>query len=47
MSERVRVNVTPTPDFVGFYPSSRQKVIDMLATALQVRHGIRDGHQRG
>lgn len=47
MSEGIRVNVPATPNFVRLYPSRRQKVIDMLARTLQVRHGIRDSHERG
>jgi integrase len=47
VSQRVRVNVTPTPDLVRLDTASLQQVVDVLAGALQVGHGIGDGHQRG
>lgn len=47
MSEGIGVDVTATPNLISANPSSRDKVIHVLATALQVRHGVRDGHQRG
>ena len=46
MSQRIRVNVTPTPNFVGFNSTRREQVIDMLATALEIGHRVSDGHER-
>lgn len=47
MSEGIRINVPATPDFVRANPPSLQQIVDVLATALQVGHGISNGHQWG
>ena len=47
MSEGIGVDVTATPDLISANPSSRDKVIHVLATALEIRHGVGNGHERG
>ena len=47
MSEGIGIDIPSPSDFVGANPTSREKVVHMLATALQVRHGISNGHQWG
>lgn len=47
MSEGINIDVTATPNFVGFYSSRREKVIHVLSRALEIRHRVSDGHQRG
>lgn len=47
MSQRVRVDIPATPDLVGADASSREQVIDMLSGALEIRHGVGNGHERG
>nr|WP_147346404.1 site-specific integrase [Bifidobacterium pseudocatenulatum] len=46
VSERIRVNVTPTPDLVRLDTASSQQVIDVLPGTLQVRHRVGNGHER-
>lgn len=47
MSERIGIDVPASSDFVRLYPTSGQQVIDVLPGTLQVRHRVRNGHQRG
>lgn len=46
MSEGINIDVTATPNFVGFYPSRREKVIHVLSRALEIRHRVSDSHER-
>lgn len=47
MSERVHVDVSTATNLIGLDSPRPEQVIYMLATALQVRHGVGDGHERG
>ena len=47
MSERISVDITPTPNFVRLNSPRREQVIDMLSGALEIRHGVGNGHERG
>lgn len=47
MSERVGVDIPSPSDFVRADTSSLQQVIDMLSGALEIRHGVGNGHERG
>ena len=47
MSKRIGIDVPASSDFVRLYPTSGQQVIDVLPGTLQVRHRVRDSHERG
>lgn len=47
MSEGISVDIPSPSDFVGLDSSLREQVIDVLPTALEIGHGISDGHERG
>ena len=47
MSERVAVDISTATNLIGLDSPRPEQVIYMLATALQVRHRVRNGHQRG
>lgn len=46
MSEGIGIDIPSPSDFVGANPTSREKVVHMLARTLQIRHRVGNRHQR-